>query len=813
MGKHTTEIISDTQQQIKMSKLKTKQNQSISSPTILVIFGMTGDLATKKIIPSLWFLFQQHRLPEKISIVGFSRRTISDQDFRDYLLQVLTKLRGERVDDVHFSQFCEIFSYQQGAFEDGDAFRSLSEKIHAVETAWNVCANKLFYLAVPPKNYKVIFKNLERVKLNIPCGGELGWSRVLIEKPFGLDLASARELQKLLRSYFKEEQIYRIDHYLFKEIIQGIENFRFSNNLFENIWDNTSIERIDLVLRETIGAEDRGSFYDSVGALRDVGQNHLLSILTSLTMDYPLNTQEAGIPDSRADALATLAPWTENTLRQKTYRAQYNGYSTIEGVGSNSDAETFFALQTELLHPKWKGVPITIHAGKRLAETRKEIMVTLKHPAVCHLCAIDPNHNLNTIIFRFAPNDEVIINFWTKKPGFEKVLEERSFSFFLYEKKTKMQYVEEYAKVLYSAINGEQSLFVSFREVEAEWKFTEPIVEYWKRSNVPLGKYEVDTDPQVSFLGRNIKNAEVPDKKEVGVIGLGKMGANLARQMISKGWKVYGFNRSPEITRELETEGLQGEYTLTELINKLAQPRVVWLMVPHHAVESLVEELLPLLHEGDTVIDGGNSPYKQSMKLHSKLKERGIRFLDVGVSGGPGGARYGACMMIGGEKSVYQENEVLFRSVAIRDGYVYVGSSGAGHFVKMIHNGIEYGMMQALGEGFAILKKSPFTLDLHSIANLYNHGSVITSRLVGWLAEVYAQFGDNLDNEECCSGKVTQSGEGEWTVEAAGELSVPAPIIKGSVEFRKQSQNKPSYTGQVISALRHQFGGHSVNDK
>ena len=791
------------------------KNKSSESPTILVIFGVTGDLAAKKIIPSLWHLFEQDQLPNKVSIIGFSRRDFSAQEFKDYIFESLKKRVGESITSEKFLQFFEVFIYQNGTFEDEKAYQALASKISETENTWGVCANKLFHLAVPPLNYDLILKNLALVKLNLPCGGELGWSRILIEKPFGANLSTARRLQSLLSSYFKEEQIYRIDHYLFKEIVQGIENFRFSNNLFENIWDNSTIDSIDLRLHEKIGVEDRGNFYDQVGALRDVGQNHLLSMLAALTMEYPSSIGEMDVRNSRAQILETLLPWRQETLMKNTFRAQYSGYKAIQGIGSDSNTETYFALKTELLTPKWKGVSITLSAGKRMSEVRKEIVLTLKHPKVCHLCEVG-KHTPNRIVFRLEPRDEIVIHFWTKKPGFERTLEERIFSFFLYEKQTKVQYVEEYAKVLYHAINGNQSLFISQNEVEAQWKFADPVVKSWGKNLVPLLEYRADITPHPEFLQNTtgvMDTKEKPQVSKIGIVGLGKMGANLARQLVSKGWTVYGYNRTPVVTKGLESNGIIGTYSLEELAGKLSKPRTVWLMASYQAVDSIIKNLTPFLETGDTIIDGGNSPYKQSINLYTKLKEKGIRFLDVGVSGGPDGARYGACLMIGGERPVFEEHELLFHNLAVRDGYAYVGTSGAGHFVKMIHNGIEYGMMQSLGEGFEVLKKSPFTLDLRSIANLYNHGSVITSRLVGWLTEAYTKFSNNLDNEECCSGKVSQSGEGQWTIEAAKELEVPVEIIEGAVEFRKKSQEKPSYTGQVVSALRHEFGGHNAKTK
>ncbi|MBI1888970.1 MAG: hypothetical protein HYS15_03540 [Candidatus Spechtbacteria bacterium] len=320
-------------------------NQSTKNiPTIMVVFGITGDLAAKKIIPSLWFLFQQGRLPDRFSLFGFSRSPLSDDEFQKLIREAVKNHGGGEMDEDEFLSFSSLFAYRAGTFENKGSFVTLAGAIAWKERSWGVCANKLFYLAAPPPSYKPIFENLAAVKLNLPCGGDLGWSRVLIEKPFGTGLASAKELQSLLSAYFKEEQMYRIDHYLFKEIVQGIENFRFSNNLFENAWDNTMIERIDIRLLESIGVEGRGAFYDSVGALRDVGQNHILAMLSAIAMEYPSNRDMDSIRRNRAHILEALGPWTQDTIRQNTYRAQYRGYQGIDGVHPFSETETYVAL-------------------------------------------------------------------------------------------------------------------------------------------------------------------------------------------------------------------------------------------------------------------------------------------------------------------------------------------------------------------------------------------------------------------------------------------------------------------------------------
>lgn len=788
-------------------------NAKINTPSILVIFGATGDLAAKKIFPSLWRLFEQRRLPDLFSVIGFSRRDLSQKQFKKLLRDSVEKRGGGEINEKDFSRFFKNLSYHAGTFENEKSFFTLAKKIAEAERSWGICANKLFYLAVLPAMYEIIFKNLASVKLNLPCGENLGWSRMLIEKPFGADLESAQKLQTLLSSYFKEEQLYRIDHYLFKEIVQGIENFRFSNNLFENAWDNTIIDRIDIRLHETIGVEDRGNFYDAIGALRDVGQNHIPSMLSLLTMDYSGDNADA-VRENRAKILESLSPWNGTLLQRETYRAQYSGYKNIKGVQTHSDTETYFALKTELTHPRWKGIPIHMEAGKRMAEARKEIVLTLKYPRICHLCEIGP-HKPNRIIFRLEPNNEIIIYFWTKKPGFEHILEERTFSFFLYEKEMRAQYVEEYAKILFAAMEGKQDFFISPREVDALWKFIDPVLDGWKRNLVPLLEYKPGTTPHPSFKKEEVDSKDKKintDASEIGIIGLGKMGGNLARRLYAKKWQVVGFNKTPDTTEELEKEGVVGAYSIKNLTEKLHAPRIVWLMVPAgKPVDEVIfgeNGLAHFLMKGDIIIDGGNSFYKDSVRRAKKLKTKGIRFLDVGVSGGPISIELGKfAIMVGGEKEIYEKSRPIFDALSDTPSG-YMGKSGAGHFAKMVHNGIEYGMMQSLAEGFAILKKSPFKFCLKDVANVYNQNSIITSRLTDWLEDGFKEYGEDLKK---VSGTVAHTGEGEWTVKTAKELGVSAPIIEGSYVFRVRSKKQPSFTGKILSTLRAVFGGHKIN--
>jgi len=780
-------------------------------PTILVVLGATGDLINKKVIPSVCHLHMHKRLPPRFRVIGMARRDI---DLRANVREQLLK-RLPEVDEKTVEEVSRLFDYHQGDFSSHQDFEKLHARLEQMDNEWGVCSNKLFYLAVPPAYFGPIFENMVKTHLNIPCGGKLGWTRLLIEKPFGQDLNSSKKLFAVLKKSFKDEQLYLIDHYLAKDIVQAIKYFRFSNNLFEHSWNRHAIERIDVVLHETNGAEERGAFYETVGAFRDVGQNHLLQMLAAITMEASNNMSAESERKRRTHIIETLKPWTPANLKADTFRAQYDGYREIKNVDPASMTETFFKLKTELMHPDWRGVAVTLESGKRCPLPRKEVVVTFKPPAECLGCSPERQHR-NRVVFTIEPDDRISIHFWTAKPGFDREIEERTFDFFLYEHTKKVQYVEEYADLIYSCIVGKQNMFVSEKEILAQWKFTDPIIKAWGKDLVPLERYTPDSNEMIRLSARVGNGHTVKDmEREIGVIGLGKMGANMCRRLMDKGWRVVGYNRSPEAVQLLKKEGLVPVFTIPELVKNLsAKQKVIWLMVPAgKPVDEVLfgkEGLVKYLKAGDLIIDGGNSYYKDAVIRAKKLAKYGIRFLDCGTSGGPGGARNGACLMIGGKRKDFEEIETLFYDFALPKAYQFFEGAGAGHFVKMVHNGIEYGMMQAIAEGFAIMKRSSFKLDLTRVSDIYNHGSVIESRLVGWLKDAFVEYGEDL---KAISGEVQHSGEGTWTVKTAKEMKLEVKIIEEALKFREYSIKDPSYTGQVVSALRGQFGGHPVLKK
>ncbi len=299
---------------------------------------------------------------------------------------------------------------------------------------------------------------------------------------------------------------------------------------------------------------------------------------------------------------------------------------------------------------------------------------------------------------------------------------------------------------------------------------------------------------------------------KIGMIGLGRMGMNMVRRLLRGGQQVVAYNRSPDKTREIMAEGAEGAFSLEELVAKLPEPKIVWLMLPAgQTVDEHIDRLRALLVPGDIIIEGGNSRYQDDQRRAALLETAGIHYLDAGVSGGIWGLTVGYCTMVGGEKRIFDFVEPLFRTLAPAAGYLYCGPTGAGHFVKMIHNGIEYGMMQAYAEGFALLEASPYgaELDFNRIAHLWNQGSVIRS----WLLELLEKALSADPRLVELHGFVEDSGEGRWTVEQAIDSRVPAPVIAMALFQRFASRREDSFENRVLAALRREFGGHAVREK
>jgi len=298
---------------------------------------------------------------------------------------------------------------------------------------------------------------------------------------------------------------------------------------------------------------------------------------------------------------------------------------------------------------------------------------------------------------------------------------------------------------------------------------------------------------------------------KIGLIGLGKMGYNLSLNLMDNHHEVVAYDVNKEAVEKLSNEGATGAFTVEELVNELPpSPKVVWIMVPAGEVtENVITELKDLLSEGDIVIDGGNSNYKESVRRAQDLQEKGIYFFDVGTSGGMEGARNGACTMIGGDAEVFRTIEPVFNDICVENGFMYAGKSGSGHFLKMVHNGVEYGMMQSIAEGFEVLEKSQFDFDYEAVARVWNNGSVVRS----WLMELTENAFSKDPKLDSIKGVMQSSGEGKWTVETALDLQTATPVIALSLMMRYRSLEEDTFTGKVVAALRNEFGGHGVVNK
>lgn len=294
---------------------------------------------------------------------------------------------------------------------------------------------------------------------------------------------------------------------------------------------------------------------------------------------------------------------------------------------------------------------------------------------------------------------------------------------------------------------------------------------------------------------------------KLGFVGIGKMGYNLALNAKDHGHEVVVYDRNLDAVKEAEKDGLIGAYSLEELVKKLDERRVIWLMVPAgELVDKIINELVPMINEHDIIIDGGNTNYKDTLRRYEDLKKKGIDFVDIGTSGGMEGARHGACVMVGAENEVFNYIEPFIKDISVENGYLHTGKNGSGHYVKMVHNGVEYGMMAAIGEGFEILEKSQFDLDFEKVARVWNNGSVIR----GWLMELMENAFKKDPKLDSIKGVMYSSGEGLWTVQEALDLKVAASVITQSLLMRYRSEQDDTFTGKAVAALRNEFGGHAT---
>lgn len=447
-------------------------------PTTFVILGITGDLAARKLLPALLALYSKKLLPQRFAVIGFSRRTFSREEFRE-LIRGKMNIRPGQFKEEEIKHFLDHISYEQGYFDDALAYGRLERRIETVDRAWGQCSNKLFHLSVPPSMYEGILKNLAASRLTLACDDGTGWTRVLIEKPFGSDITAAKSLDKLLGKLFDESQIFRIDHYLAKEALQNILAFRFANSMFEPIWNNDFVNRVHIKLFEKIGVEGRGNLYDSLGALKDVGQNHLLQMLALIAMEKPKSFVAKDIRRERAKVLNALEIINQRRPEKSVARGQYEGYAAEPGVARDSKTETYFRLDARVSSKRWKGVSFYLESGKCFDETKTEIDIYWKGGN-----GIDKQ---NILTFRVQPEECIKVRFFVKVPGYEWKTEPKALKFKYSDNPAFGEAPNDYERLIHDAFTGDQTLFASTDEIMASWKFVTPILENWEK--LPLKKY------------------------------------------------------------------------------------------------------------------------------------------------------------------------------------------------------------------------------------------------------------------------------------------------------------------------------------
>jgi glucose-6-phosphate 1-dehydrogenase len=481
-----------------------RPNPAAQEPVSFVLFGATGDLSGRKILPALFALWQGGFLPENFIIVGSSISSLSDEQFRDQARQEIQehgRIKPASADE--WSRFAQRLFFQSVNFANADSYRSLEARLAALEKQHGLLGNRLYYLAIAPSFFASVIEQLSAHHLIRRDENGKPWGRVVIEKPFGHDLPSAKALDKDIHRFLDEDQVYRIDHYLGKETVQNLMAFRFSNAIFEPLLNNQFVDHVQITVAETVGMEgSRGAYYDKAGALRDVMQNHVLQLLAYTAMDAPGGLKGVNIRTEKLRILRNLIPLTGPDIARWVVRGQYRA-GTVEGksvpayrdevaVAKDSNTEVYVALRVQLDTWRWAGVPFLLRTGKRLPSRVTEIAVrfkdrALRHPGQyaiehdgCDLCGAEAN----VLVFRIQPDEGISLSFLTKRPGLGFALRPVRMDFD-YERSFKVGLPEAYERLILDAIKGFPLLFMRSEEVDAQWTFITPILEAWQKQPLP----------------------------------------------------------------------------------------------------------------------------------------------------------------------------------------------------------------------------------------------------------------------------------------------------------------------------------------
>lgn len=474
---------------------------AVKNAFTLVIFGASGDLSKRKLIPALYHLESTGFLPQRYAIVGFSRSEMSDRQYRDAMVGALQEQVEDKTQPIGPDHpLVRSLYYHPGNNDDLESFQTLKRRLEEIERDLDLPGNRLFYLSVAPRFFPLIIHQLQASGLIYDRNDER-WSRVIIEKPFGTDLASARELNRTVTSVLDESQIYRIDHYLGKETVQNILSFRFGNSIFEPLFNRRYVESVQLTVAETLGMEGRrGAYYDTAGTLRDMVQNHMLQLLCLTAMEPPSALESQSIRDEKVKVLRALLPMTPHEVAENTVRGQYGasmkdgqivkGYQQEEGVDPDSVTETYVATRLDIDNWRWAGVPFFLRSGKRLRKHVSEIAIQFKQPPLQLFREIAgdagraPAPKSNWLVLRIQPNEGICLSFACKQPGMKVHLEDVQMDFY-YGSSFDVRSPEAYERLLLDALRGDASLFTRSDEVDYAWRFITSIHEGWAELPAP----------------------------------------------------------------------------------------------------------------------------------------------------------------------------------------------------------------------------------------------------------------------------------------------------------------------------------------
>ena len=467
-------------------------------PCILVIFGASGDLTGKKLIPALYNLLIEGNLPTNFVCVGVARREKSVDEFRSEMSDQIKKHSRTKALESSLFTFTEKLFYYQLEFGNEKSYNNLDLFLKDLDKNHGTRGNRLFYLSVQPTYFHTIIENLKNHSLIYDAANTNKFSRVIIEKPFGHDVASAIELQKSLTQHLSESQIFRIDHYLGKETVQNLLVFRFGNSIFEGLWNRRYVDNIQITVAESIGIEGRGAFYEEQGLARDVIQNHLMQLLSLVAMEPPINLSADAIRDEKVKVLEALQSIKNCDLDTCAVRGQYKAgfidgdpvgaYRDEKNVNPKSNVETFAALKLQIENWRWAGVPIYVRAGKRLPKRSTEIVITFKKTPNILFHKNDENNIPNRITFQIQPSDGISIKFNSKLPGWGSIIQPVSMDF-QYANYFGKEVPEAYERLIYDAILGDSTLFARVDESINSWRVLTPILDHW--AQIPLKPEEL----------------------------------------------------------------------------------------------------------------------------------------------------------------------------------------------------------------------------------------------------------------------------------------------------------------------------------